>query len=95
MYGAFVWARRALTSPKRRFPARAVAVYHDDEYPPGNGQLGPDPKLLRGRNIGADFSSVQGSEKWGMYHGESVPGFPKHPHRGFETVTLCRKGRCD
>ena len=95
MYGAFVWARRALDSRKRRFPARAVAVYHDDEYPPGNGQLGPDPKLLRGRNIGADFSSVQGSEKWGMYHGESVPGFPKHPHRGFETVTLCRKGRCD
>ena len=23
MYGAFVWARRALNSPKRRFPARA------------------------------------------------------------------------
>ena len=23
-YGAFVWARRALNSPKRRFPARAV-----------------------------------------------------------------------
>ena len=26
LYGAFVWARRALTSPKRRFPARAVVV---------------------------------------------------------------------
>ena len=24
MYGAFVWARRALNSQKRRFPARAV-----------------------------------------------------------------------
>ena len=25
LYGAFVWVRRALSSPKRRFPARAVA----------------------------------------------------------------------
>jgi hypothetical protein len=24
LYGAFVWARRALNNPKRRFPARAV-----------------------------------------------------------------------
>jgi len=26
LYGAFVWARRALNSRKRRFPARAVGV---------------------------------------------------------------------
>jgi redox-sensitive bicupin YhaK (pirin superfamily) len=66
-------------------------VYHDDKYPAGNAKMGPDAPLT-GRNIGQDF---EGKDGWRMYHGEEIPGFPQHPHRGFETVTLVRKGLID
>ncbi len=65
--------------------------YHLDFFPNGNEQLGPDMPLT-GRNIGQDFVSKDG---WNMYHGTTVPGFPVHPHRGFETVTITRQGLVD
>lgn len=68
------------------------AVYHLDHYPKGNGAMGPDSKLLNGRNIGNDFTIKDG---WRMYHGSTIPGFPYHPHRGFETITIVNKGYCD
>lgn len=67
-------------------------VHHDDAYPRGNGRHGPDASLLAGRQMGSDFSRKDG---WSMYHGQQVPGFPAHPHRGFETVTIVRQGRID
>ncbi len=66
-------------------------VHHDDAYPKGNAELGPAASLA-GRNIGSDFEGIDG---WRMYHGDVVPGFPQHPHRGFETVTLARRGVID
>ena len=66
-------------------------VHHDDAYPAGNDDLGPAASLA-GRNLGQDFALKDG---WRMYHGSVVPGFPQHPHRGFETVTLVRRGLID
>jgi redox-sensitive bicupin YhaK (pirin superfamily) len=66
-------------------------VHHDDAYPAGNEQMGPAASLA-GRNIGSDFAGIDG---WRMYHGDVVPGFPAHPHRGFETVTIARRGFID
>ena len=66
-------------------------VYHDDAYPQASAQMGPAASLA-GRDIGQDFSRKDG---WSMYHGSTVPGFPAHPHRGFETVTIVRKGLID
>lgn len=66
-------------------------VFHEDFYPKGNQKLGPEASLV-GRNIGQDFTIKDG---WRMYHGEKVPGFPGHPHRGFETITVVNRGMVD
>src|SRR5512132_278907 len=66
-------------------------VHHDDAYPAGNERFGPATSLA-GRNIGQDFA---GKDGFRMYHGAVVPGFPQHPHRGFETVTIVRRGLID
>ena len=66
-------------------------AHHDDDYPEGDSALAPSASL-DGRAIGSDFSDMDG---WSMYHGTSVPGFPQHPHRGFETITYCRHGLID
>jgi quercetin 2,3-dioxygenase len=85
-----------LTSQALGFPWPTIdpflfCAHHDDAYPPGNEHFGPKVSL-QGRDMGQDFSRKDG---WSMYHGRKVPGFPSHPHRGFETVTIVRKGFID
>ncbi|HTV24677.1 MAG TPA: pirin family protein [Polyangiaceae bacterium] len=77
--------------PWETFDPFLFCVHHRDDYPAGNAELGPVASLA-GRNIGQDFANKDG---WNMYHGDVVPGFPRHPHRGFETVTVTRRGFID
>lgn len=67
-------------------------AYHKDAYPAGNGKMGVKNEDLQGRSIGQDFVVKDGFR---MYHGREVPGFPYHPHRGFETITINKQGAVD
>ena len=67
-------------------------VHHRDNYPAGDAALGLAAPARVGRNIGQDFA---GKDGFSMYHGDHVPGFPAHPHRGFETITIVLRGFID
>jgi redox-sensitive bicupin YhaK (pirin superfamily) len=86
-----VMATVRLGMPWQTLDPFLFCVHHDDRYPRGNHRLGPDASLA-GRQLGMDFA---GKDGWRMYHGLVVPGFPQHPHRGFETVTVVRRGLLD
>lgn len=59
-----------------------LASHHLEAYPRGNGRLGPE-------------RPPTGDDQWQMYYGVDVPGFPAHPHSGFETITFVRRGIVD
>ncbi|NLV79201.1 MAG: pirin family protein [Rhodococcus sp.] len=80
-----------LGSPWQTIDPFLFVAHHVDDYPAGNGAMGPDAPL-DGRPLGQDFGNPAG---WNMYHGTVVPGFPGHPYRGFETVTFVRSGFVD
>ncbi|KAJ3051603.1 hypothetical protein HDU99_008372, partial [Rhizoclosmatium hyalinum] len=63
------------------------AVYHKDVYPAGNAKM-EAPRVGNGNDWNAN-------QPYRMYHGRKVPGFPQHPHRGFETITCTLEGTID
>jgi len=77
----------ALSFPFQTPDPFLFAVYHNDAYPAGDEKM-QAPR----RGDGADFNPAA---PYRMYHGERVPGFPQHPHRGFETITATMDGIID
>ena len=78
-------------SYKHQMPTQnpfVASMHHLDRFPSGNGNLGPSS--MKKDNEGFDLSA-----DWRMYYGKKVPGFPAHPHRGFETVTIVTEGFVD
>jgi redox-sensitive bicupin YhaK (pirin superfamily) len=85
---------KSIEKTNGRMPLRdpyIIGMHHYDQYPKGNGKMGPDADLSD-RNLGSDFDP---NLPWRMYHGQQVPGFPHHPHRGFEIVTIVPEGFAD
>lgn len=82
---------KALGFPWETSDPFLFCVHHADAYPAGNADMGPAASLA-GRNLGQDFTVKDG---WRMYHGTKIPGFPAHPHAGFETVTIALEGLID
>lgn len=66
--------------------------HHQDLFPAASSGQGVAAEALSDRPIGNDFTGKGG---FNMYYGTSVPGFPAHPHRGFETVTVALEGVID
>jgi redox-sensitive bicupin YhaK (pirin superfamily) len=86
--GAAILTSRAIPpGPMPTLDPFLFCVYHKDNYPPGNAAM-EAPR----RGNGQDFNP---SADYRMYHGEKIPGFPNHPHRGFETITATMDGIID
>lgn len=62
-------------------------AHHYDHYPAGNARMEVPHK--------PDGSDFREEDDFEMYGNRGIPGFPQHPHRGFETVTATLTGTID
>ena len=86
---AVIRKRETLTSgPMKTLDPFLFCVYHVDLYPPGDEEMGV-------RDERGDGSHFHPSVPYRFYHGHRIPGFPRHPHRGFETITATIDGIID
>lgn len=72
--GMAILREEALSFPFQTPDPFLFVAYHRDAYPRGNEKMEAPRK-----GNGSDFQSQQA---YRMYHGDRIPGFPQHPHRG-------------
>lgn len=87
MSGKAITSVEPMSFPMATLDPFLFCVYHLDHYPAGDSKM----RAPR-RGNGADFNP---SAPYRMYHGDDMPGFPQHPHRGFETITATLQGTID
>jgi len=87
MAGKAISSVEPISFPMSTLDPFLFCVYHLDHYPAGDSNM----KAPR-RGNGSDFNP---SAPYRMYHGAEIPGFPQHPHRGFETITATISGTID
>ena len=75
--------------PMRTLDPFLFCVYHSDRYPEGDEFMG-----LKNGDTGTG-NHFHSSVPYRFYHGHKIPGFPRHPHRGFETITATIEGIID
>ncbi|QIL79653.1 pirin family protein [Diaphorobacter sp. HDW4A] len=70
-----------------------LCAHHIEHYPSGDAQYAVPLEHRQGHPAGKDYANPDG---YSLYAGaDGMPGFPNHPHRGMETVSILRRGFID
>lgn len=82
-----------LTWPWQGVDPFLLCAHHTEHYPAGNADFAVDPAAVPAEQLSTDPRDPDGIR---LYFGkDGLPGFPNHPHRGMETVSLLKQGYID